>query len=787
MLRTLLVIGLALLFSLPAHARQSCDWPFRTSIQVQQNDFDGLTNYPVDLVLTNSNMHPLYNWSSAGQDLRIFSGDDLTALPFKINSWSAGSKSAEVRVSFPTLNKGTRTIYIYYGNTSASSVSQTVDDLPYVNGRIKFHTRSNLGVNPTSLAQAKNTFNIGNDTNTAYGCSHPANFTGVTNRNQGTGRSQNNFIAYSKTKFTVDVAGNWGVRYGADFGYGGGLYIDKVNVLEEIWNPTGDFWWAGNWNSQYVLDGSIYLTPGEHELEIIGAEGCCDGGVTVQFSRNYNGTGDYNTATWLPFTSANINIRSEACPIPSLTVSYGAHDVCYLDLALTSTSSTNQYWTTGTTQALNLSIANQDTSKTSPAGSKISFTLPTDLSYSSATGTNWTCSVNSGVVTCTYAQSISPGAQSSTLNISLTLSSSASSSSYTISPTVTGKTPDNVSNNNAITFTINALNGSGIPANCANPQPGLFVKFFDVSTLGITRIDSHNDFLNAISASNSITFLGGQTILPNVNGSGNPFSATSERYLTIFEGYIYSAVNTRARYGVDGDDAVELIFNNNVVSGRYGLNGPAGSAQDRSGWIALSTGFNPFAFYHHEHTGGDTYDAYWRYDGTNSYVIIPNSAFYHCAGNANIQLTSSVNVINDPVNGVTQPKAIPGAVLQHTVNAQNIGNISTDLNSTTLIQAIDSKSKMYVGNLSAGSPIIFNNAAGNQNSGLTYVFTSLTSTTDSLAFSTDGNNFNYTPVADADGYDTNITHFRLTLNGTFKPTYSGITPSFNFVYQVMLD
>lgn len=58
MLRTLLVIGLGLLFSLPTQARPSCDWPFRTSIQVQQIDVDGLTNYPVDLVLTNSNMPP---------------------------------------------------------------------------------------------------------------------------------------------------------------------------------------------------------------------------------------------------------------------------------------------------------------------------------------------------------------------------------------------------------------------------------------------------------------------------------------------------------------------------------------------------------------------------------------------------------------------------------------------------------------------------------------------------------------------------------------------------------
>jgi len=66
----------------------------------------------------------------------------------------------------------------------------------------------------------------------------------------------------------------------------------------------------------------------------------------------------------------------------------------------------------------------------------------------------------------------------------------------------------------------------------------------------------------------------------------------------------------------------------------------------------------------------------------------------------------------------------------------------------------------------AGSgPVVFTN--GSPASGLTYTFTSLASTTDSIAFSNDGGaTYTYTPVADANGYDSNVTHFRISPTGT---------------------
>ncbi len=129
--RYLPFILLVLTLSHNSYARQSCDWPFRTSITIQQNDLDGVIDYPVDLVLNTSNLHNGYNWSTSGADIRVYSNDDTTPLDFNISYWNQASKSAEIRVSLPIFDKGTRTIYLYYGNNSVSSQSTNVSNLPF--------------------------------------------------------------------------------------------------------------------------------------------------------------------------------------------------------------------------------------------------------------------------------------------------------------------------------------------------------------------------------------------------------------------------------------------------------------------------------------------------------------------------------------------------------------------------------------------------------------------------------------------------------------------------------
>lgn len=773
------IITIALVFlSQFTHGRQSCDWPFRTSITVSETSGLNSSNYQFKITLTGGvggTLDSRYNWSANGADLRIYGSDDVTPLSFSIDSWNATAEVAEVWVTLPSLPaNSTETLYVYYGNTFASSEdSGTPPTTSYIDGRIKFHTR-NSSADPTSYADAKALFDGLTDDVNGYQCSHPTIFQSITNANQG--GSSNNFIAYSQALFTIPSSGTWGVRYGADYGLGGGLYVNGI-PLDERWND--DLWWGGSdWNNSDVLSGTTFLAAGEHKLEIIGAEGCCDGGLTIQF---YNGATD----TWGSNVDVGINIRSESCPVTRHTLQYGNHDVCSTDLAVTTTDNISPTWITGTDQTLSLSVNN--TSATLAVGpTAMEITIPAGLAYQSFSGTDWSCNLSGSDLTCQYSPTIQGLSSSSTLEIDVNVTA-GDGSNLSLPISINGYLPDLNTANNSLDYNINVLSSAGIPASCSNPQPGLLVRFFDITSYPISDINSAAAYQDLVDARANSTYLQGQTIFDNINGSGNPFTANDDYFLAIFEGYIYWPSRERRWFGVDGDDAIEAWLDNSIISEYYGLHAPAGSAQDRNSF-RLNAGFTAMEFRIQEYTGGDQYTFYMSGSRSGTYSPIPNSAFYHCAGNPNIQLQSQLTVESDPINGSSNPKAIPGAILTYLVNVHNAGNISTDVNSTQITQAIANNNSLFVSDFISTGPIEFTDNGSPNASGLTYTFTNLTSTTDSISFSNDnGSTFNYIPNPDGDGYDAAVTHFQLDFGGTLKPSLDISTPGFNFQYRVKVN
>jgi hypothetical protein len=145
-------------------------------------------------------------------------------------------------------------------------------------------------------------------------------------------------------------------------------------------------------------------------------------------------------------------------------------------------------------------------------------------------------------------------------------------------------------------------------------------------------------------------------------------------------------------------------------------------------------------------------------------------------------------LVSDPYNGTTNPKAIPGSVLTYSVN---IGNGSTgypDSNSVVVVQSVPPQAVLYVGNLGApgSGPVAF--AQGSPSSGLTYSYTSLASTTDNLAFSNNGGaSYTYTPTPDANGYDSAVTHIRVTPQGTFAGASGSGSPNFTLSYRIRVN
>ena len=148
-----------------------------------------------------------------------------------------------------------------------------------------------------------------------------------------------------------------------------------------------------------------------------------------------------------------------------------------------------------------------------------------------------------------------------------------------------------------------------------------------------------------------------------------------------------------------------------------------------------------------------------------------------------IIVLKTVFVSADPVNGSTNPKAIPGATMQYTVIVTNTGGGTAQ--TVVVTDPVPSNAELSVADLAgAGSgPVTFSEGA--VPSGLTYTFGGLSNIFDSLSFSNDGGaTYTYTPVPDADGFDEKVTNFKLAPAGTFNGASGGNNPSFNLQFKV---
>lgn len=150
-----------------------------------------------------------------------------------------------------------------------------------------------------------------------------------------------------------------------------------------------------------------------------------------------------------------------------------------------------------------------------------------------------------------------------------------------------------------------------------------------------------------------------------------------------------------------------------------------------------------------------------------------------CNPYADLSVTKVSTLISDPVNGTTNPKAIPGALVEYLITVANTGTVATDANSVVIWDQGPADAKLCLISR-PGGPVIWNDPGGN--SGLSYSFSSLGSASDSLEFSSNGGvSWNYTPVADASGCDAAVTDFRLRPGGGFA---GGRTVSITVRYLV---
>lgn len=149
-----------------------------------------------------------------------------------------------------------------------------------------------------------------------------------------------------------------------------------------------------------------------------------------------------------------------------------------------------------------------------------------------------------------------------------------------------------------------------------------------------------------------------------------------------------------------------------------------------------------------------------------------------------ITTIKTVETYSDPVNDRSNPKAIPGAVVEYTITSSNAGFQAAD--SVSITDSIPANTEMFVGDIDAGGsgPVKFDP----DTSTLRYNFIQTDNNADDIEFSSDGGNFySYAPSPDLDGFDSNITHFRVKTSGAFAASNGSTAPSFNIRFRVRLQ
>ncbi|MDQ2701449.1 MAG: hypothetical protein M3Y70_01235 [Pseudomonadota bacterium] len=138
-----------------------------------------------------------------------------------------------------------------------------------------------------------------------------------------------------------------------------------------------------------------------------------------------------------------------------------------------------------------------------------------------------------------------------------------------------------------------------------------------------------------------------------------------------------------------------------------------------------------------------------------------------------------VSAVSDQVNGTSNPKAIPGAIMEYQIIVTNPAAGPVDTDSVFLVDPVPDQLELRVADIggTGSGPISFTD--GSPGSGLAYTFTALSSSTDDVAFSNDeGATWVYTPVPGVDGVDPSVTHIRINPKGLFNANNAQFTVRF---------
>lgn len=167
----------------------SPSWQYRSAITITNSNSATLSNFQVKVQLGSN-----FDFTKAaanGADIRFTASDGLTAIPFWIESWN--STSGVLWVNVPSIPTSGTTVYMYYGNPSATSASNGPATF------IFFDDFSGGSIDSSKWVSSGGTWSVMSDTNENGVTSNVAQ--GVTTNRQTL------YSTYSGTDYVADVFG----------------------------------------------------------------------------------------------------------------------------------------------------------------------------------------------------------------------------------------------------------------------------------------------------------------------------------------------------------------------------------------------------------------------------------------------------------------------------------------------------------------------------------------------------------------------------------------------------
>lgn len=154
--------------------------------------------------------------------------------------------------------------------------------------------------------------------------------------------------------------------------------------------------------------------------------------------------------------------------------------------------------------------------------------------------------------------------------------------------------------------------------------------------------------------------------------------------------------------------------------------------------------------------------------------VIAASIAFHATFDVDLLVSKTVAVQNDPYNGAANPKSIPNAEVEYTIEVENRGSVSPDLDSLIITDEVPADLRLcVVAACQPGGPVVLDTTGSPVPPGVTV---------GTVAYSDDGGTtWVYVPIPDADGFDDAVDALQVTMDGIMAPIAPAGAPSFQLM------